>query len=182
MAEARIPPDPTRIPHDDRGRSRIHRGRVSARHGLRPRCFGGGAGCPTPGALGPDPAWCWRQPHRARSSPNAAEQGGDADSIAEAAGSVASACGNVFVVGALELANAGGRLAVDRTTGEGGIPVLSLIHGRMEVVTRCAEAQEAAAVMGDHILGAGERLRVGVGASDVSSFAVADALVSRLNG
>lgn len=113
---------------------------------------------------------------------DAAEAGTTAEAVAEAARSVATSCGNVFVVGTLELALAGGRLAIDAETGEGGIPVLSLIDGKMRVIHRCAEAEQAAAVMSSQILSTGRPLRVGIGASDVSSFGVADMLGELLSG
>lgn len=112
---------------------------------------------------------------------DAADAGSDAEAVVDATSSVAGACGNVFVVGTLDLANAGGRLAVDRGEGQGGIPVLSLVDGQMHVIQRCADADEVAEVMSAQILAAGPRLRVGVGASDVSSFPVADALGSLLS-
>lgn len=111
---------------------------------------------------------------------DAARADADADAVADAAAAVAGACGNVFVVGTLDLARAGGRLAVDTTGGDGGMPVLALVDGQLHTVGRCGDADEAAAAMAAHVLAAGRPLRVGVGASDVSSFPVADAVADRL--
>ncbi|MGH9216349.1 MAG: DegV family protein [Acidimicrobiales bacterium] len=100
----------------------------------------------------------------------------EAAAIAEA---VAGRCGNVFTVGTLDLARAGGRLAA----GEGsprGAPVLSLRGGQITSVGSAASALDAARLMADHVLAAGHRLRVGVGTSDPSSIPVAEALAARL--
>jgi len=53
------------------------------------------------------------------------ERGGSLEEAAGAARAVATTIGNVFVVGALDLARRGGRLAVDATEGD-GLPVLAL--------------------------------------------------------
>lgn len=111
---------------------------------------------------------------------DAAGDGADAAEVAAAASSVASACGNVFVVGALDLARAGGRLSGDAIVEPGTVPVLALAGNQMQTVGECGDVSEAARLMADHLLGHGSTLRVGVGASDPSSFPIADALTTRL--
>ena len=68
--------------------------------------------------------------------------GGDLTRAAEVARRVADQVGNVFIVGALDLARRGGRLAPDAATGE-GLPVLALAEGRMKVVGRVHDVESA---------------------------------------
>ena len=102
-------------------------------------------------------------------------RGGALDEAAGAAARVASQCGNVFVVGTLGLARAGGRLAdgaVDPLT------VLALEDGAMRPVASFSQAADAAQAMVDRIAeeAGGRRLRVGIGHADDSSRPVAAAL------
>ncbi|HVF32607.1 MAG TPA: DegV family protein [Acidimicrobiales bacterium] len=108
-----------------------------------------------------------------------ASRGGDLEEAAHAATRVASACGNVFVVGALDLARAGGRLAADAAD---PLTVLALEDGAMRPVASFAAASDAAQAMADRIAaeGAGRRLRVGVGHSDETSASIAASLASLL--
>ena len=99
----------------------------------------------------------------------------DAAAVAEAVG---SAIGSVFVVKALDLARAGGRLATGAAAA--AIPVLTLVGGAMEVVGQVDDPDEAAAVMAAHVQAAGSSLRVGVGAADAATFPLAQALENRL--
>jgi fatty acid-binding protein DegV len=94
---------------------------------------------------------------------------------------VAGSAGNVFVVGALDVARAGGRL------GDGGddpapdaIPVLRLQHGKMDVVGQVADRDAAAEAMAAEILEAGGRLRVGLSVADPGARPLVDALRARL--
>lgn len=80
-----------------------------------------------------------------------------------AAARVATTSGNVFVVGALDLARTGGRLAggtADAAT-TGSVPVLRLLHGEMSVIGQAEGVEDAAAKMAAEILAAGDRLRSG---------------------
>jgi DegV family protein with EDD domain len=111
-------------------------------------------------------------------------RGASAEEAAAVAGAVASRVGNVFVVGALDLARAGGRLA-ERDPAlpgldAGGIPVLSLRGGSMEIVGRAADLDRAAEAMAAAVRDGGSGLRVGVGIADVGAEPVAQALEARL--
>ncbi|HEX9995330.1 MAG TPA: DegV family protein [Acidimicrobiales bacterium] len=105
--------------------------------------------------------------------------GATADEAARVAEELAATIGNVFVVGALDLARAGGRLAAG-VGEEAGVPVLSLVGGEIRAVGRAADADEAAAVMAGHVLAGGRDLRVAVGVADAAAGPVADALAERL--
>lgn len=102
----------------------------------------------------------------------------EAATVAEAVG---ARCGNVFVVKALELARAGGRLAngADDAVVE-GIPVLSMVQGRMAVIGSVRSTEEAAEVMAGHIRASGTRLRVGIGVADAGATPLWQALEERL--
>jgi DegV family protein with EDD domain len=105
--------------------------------------------------------------------------GADVEAAAAAAEQAAAEVGNVFVVGALDVARAGGRLAGDvgpATT----IPVLTLAGGVMQPVARCADLDEAADAMAAFVRAAGSSLRVGVGLSDATTLPLVLALEDRL--
>lgn len=109
---------------------------------------------------------------------------GGAD-LAEAAGvaeAAAAGGGNVFVVGGLELARAGGRLAAGAADEEGAIPVLSMRAGTMEVLDRAADSYEAARVMADAVRSGGFDLRVGVGVADREAAPLGEAVIALLDG
>ena len=98
---------------------------------------------------------------------------------AAAAERVGATVGNVFVVGMLEVARAGGRLAGDvapATT----IPVLTLSGGVMQQVERCADLDQAADAMAGFVRARGPSLRVGVGLSDLATMPLVTALEERL--
>lgn len=102
--------------------------------------------------------------------------------VASAASRVAAASGNVFVVGALDLARAGGRLAGDAAAGgAGSVPVLRLLAGEMSVVDQATTVAEAADKMAAAILAAGNRLRVGLSIADPGARPIVDALRARLD-
>jgi DegV family protein with EDD domain len=109
--------------------------------------------------------------------------GGSAADAARAATSVAAASGNVFVVGALDLARAGGRLARDSADSEadGSVPVLRLLHGEMSVIGHADGIEDAATKMAAEILATGDRLRVGLSVADPGARPIVDALRSRLD-
>ncbi len=103
----------------------------------------------------------------------------EAAAVAEAVG---ARCGNVFVVKALELARAGGRLASGTGGVVDGIPVLSMVAGRMVVVGSARTSEEAADVMAAHIRAAGTSLRVGIGMADAEALPLWRGLEDRLAG
>ena len=110
--------------------------------------------------------------------------GATLDEAAAAAERAGATVGNVFVVGALDVARAGGRLAGD-VAGDAGaaIPVLTLAGGVMQQVERCADLEEVADVMAGYVRGAGSAgpaLRVGVGLSDRDTLPLVTALEDRL--
>lgn len=93
---------------------------------------------------------------------------------AAAARSVAARCGNVFIVGGLDLARAGGRLAQEGGDAEpAAVPVLRLVGDEMTQIGDAGGAERAAEVMAEEILSSGDRLRVGIGTADPSSVPVA---------
>lgn len=106
--------------------------------------------------------------------------GAPAEEAARVAETVAATVGNVFVVGALDLARAGGRMAAGVQDGAGAVPVLSLVGREVRAVGQAADAEEAAAVMADHVCQAGAGLRVAVGVADAGAAPVGDALAARL--
>lgn len=101
---------------------------------------------------------------------------------AEVARRVASGCGNVFVVGALDLARAGGRLAPDVADpgAAGAVPVLRLVDGKIAAIGEARTSDEAAELMAVEILASGERMRVGIGIADNASGPIGATLRRRL--
>lgn len=81
-----------------------------------------------------------------------------------AARSAARTVDNVFVVGALDLARRGGRLAIDVHDRE-GVPVLALTDGQMRSVDRVRDIESAVDAMTEYVVtrAEGARIRVGVG-------------------
>lgn len=110
---------------------------------------------------------------------DAARAGAAVADVIAAATAVASRCGNVFVVGDLTAARAGGRLA-SGTGDADGIPVLALLDGEMTTVGRAHDIESAVDTMVEHIRAVGGRIRVGVGSSDESSAPVAEGLLRAL--
>jgi DegV family protein with EDD domain len=90
--------------------------------------------------------------------------GADLVRAADEARTVADEVGNVFIVGALDLARRGGRLAEDAVEG-GGLPVLALAAGQMKPVAQVHDADAAVEAMTDYVraTAAGRPQRVGVG-------------------
>jgi DegV family protein with EDD domain len=90
--------------------------------------------------------------------------GADLVRAADEARNVADDVGNVFIVGALDLARRGGRLAEDTVEG-GGLPVLALAGGQMKPVAQVHDADAAVEAMTDYVraTAAGRPQRVGVG-------------------
>ena len=106
--------------------------------------------------------------------------GATLDEAAAAAERASTTVGNVFVVGALEVARAGGRLAGDVGEAAVTIPVLTLTGGAMHEVDRCARLDQAADVMARFVRASGGPLRVGVGLSDTATLPLVEALEDRL--
>ncbi len=108
--------------------------------------------------------------------------GGTAIEAAAVAQRVAATSGNVFVVGALDLARAGGRLAGgDRgASAADAVPVLRLLHGEMSVIGQAEGVEDAADRMAAEILAAGDRLRVGLSVADPGARPIVEALRRRL--
>ncbi len=108
------------------------------------------------------------------------EDGGAMDDAARAARDVSRAVGNVFIVGALDLARRGGRLAPGAEDG-GGVPVLALRGGTMDVIGRAADVEAAVETMVAEFQRAagGAAMRVGVG--DAAADEVAGDLAARLS-
>jgi DegV family protein with EDD domain len=106
--------------------------------------------------------------------------GAGLEEAAAAAERVSATVGNVFVVGALDVARAGGRLAGDVAGPAATIPVLTLAGGVMRQVERCPDLEGAADTMAAFVRAAGLRLRVGVGLSDPTTLPLVTALEERL--
>lgn len=103
--------------------------------------------------------------------------GADLAEAAAAAEAVGDTVGNVFVVGALDLARAGGRLGDDvAPAAPASVPVLTLAGGVMQQVGRCDDLDGAAEAMAAFVRVAGPSLRVGVGLSDAASLPLVTAL------
>jgi fatty acid-binding protein DegV len=95
----------------------------------------------------------------------AALAGARAAEVAVTAEAVAVTVGNVFVVRALDLARAGGRLAVAEEPTD-AVPVLSLVAGELKSVGQARDLHEAAVVMADYVTRAAGELRVAIGIAD----------------
>ncbi|MDZ4826123.1 MAG: DegV family protein [Actinomycetota bacterium] len=105
--------------------------------------------------------------------------GADVSAAVLRAETVAASCGNVFVVGALNLARAGGRLAADVSDAP-GVAILSLRDGAMRQVGTATTVEEAVALMATGVCENARSVRVGIGVSDARSSAVGDALADAL--
>ena len=112
----------------------------------------------------------------------AVRSGASIDDAAQLAEHLAASVGNVFMVSALDLARAGGRLAVDVVERPEALPVLSMVHGEIRAVGQVHDIDEAVAAMADYVLLGGEHLRVAVGVADAGSTPLARALEGSLAG
>jgi DegV family protein with EDD domain len=94
----------------------------------------------------------------------ALERGATLEEAATVTSAVAAAVDNVFIVGALDLARRGGRLAPGAEQGE-GLPVLALHGGTMQVVDRVHDREAAVDAMARYVAdrSAGRVQRAGVG-------------------
>ena len=104
------------------------------------------------------------------------------------ASTVADAASSVFIVGALDLARAGGRFG-ESLAGESRspeptepVPVLALLSGQMEVIGHAADAAAAVEVMADRILQSGSGLRVALTVADSESEVLWKGLEQALEG
>ncbi len=109
------------------------------------------------------------------------------EEVVAAAERVGATVGNVFVVGVLELARAGGRLAdepaaddADTATDAPSIPVLTLAGGAMRTIGHAADLDRAAEVMAAHVRASGTSLRVGVGVADAGTLPMVEAVEALL--
>ncbi len=98
---------------------------------------------------------------------------------ADAARAAADTVGNMFIVGALDLARRGGRLAKDAGGGD-AVPVLALAGGQMSPVAQVHDVEAALDAMAEYVqtAAAGRPQRVGVG--DAVAGDLADELEARL--
>jgi DegV family protein with EDD domain len=113
--------------------------------------------------------------------------GADAEGAVRAAEALLPRVANVFVVRALDLVIAGGRIRVGRhgdqpedNHGDELIPILSLRYGDVVVVDRVATMDDAAEAMARQVLAGGWRLRVAVGVADSGAAPLWQALEERL--
>jgi DegV family protein with EDD domain len=107
--------------------------------------------------------------------------GASAEEAARVAESIAPTVGNVFVVGALDLARAGGRMRVDAdAAAAAGIPVLSLVDGEIEVIATASDVDACADAMAGVARTWGTGLRAAVGTADRATADLADALEASL--
>lgn len=111
----------------------------------------------------------------------AADRGAPVDEVVRIAQAVAGRVGNVFVVGALDLLRAGGRLQPG-TDEERGIPVLSLSDGKVQPIGWAGSLEDACEQMASYVLDLGEGLRVGLSVADRAVAPVWGALEARLAG
>jgi DegV family protein with EDD domain len=105
--------------------------------------------------------------------------GASLEEAAQVAEQVGSTVDNIFIVKALDLARAGGRLSAGARAGD-AIPVLRLVQGEMETVGEARDIDEAVEVMGSFVQSWGTALRVGVGVADAGTGPLGDALASTL--
>ena len=111
----------------------------------------------------------------------AIEDGATINDAAHVAESLVPHIGNVFVVRALDLVRAGGRLGASAQHAEnaaGAVPILTLRDGKVEVVAMAANLDDAVAAMSAMIVGAGDDLRVAVGVADAAAHTLSDALTA----
>lgn len=110
----------------------------------------------------------------------AVASGATIDEAATIAEETAPTVGNVFVVGALEIVRAGGRLAAG-TEDSDGVAVLSLVDGSIQRVGEVRHVDDATDAMVDHVTAAGDGLRVAVGIADAAAEPLSSAMIQRLS-
>jgi fatty acid-binding protein DegV len=100
--------------------------------------------------------------------------GASLDEAALCAERLSPSIGNVFVVGALDLVQAGGRAGAG-LSGD-GIPVLTLRDGQVQAIARVDTVDAAVEAMAAHAIAWGHSLRVAVGIADRGGEPLAAAL------
>ncbi len=111
----------------------------------------------------------------------ALEAGGGLAEVVRAAGNAAAAVDNVFVVGALDLARQGGRLEAGAELG-GGVPVLAMHGGTMNVVAQVHEVDAAVDEMVAYVRDRAGTTPQLVGVGHAGATELADALAAALTG
>lgn len=106
--------------------------------------------------------------------------GATVDEAAAIAEATAPTVGNVFVVGALEIVRAGGRLAAG-TEDADGVAVLSLVDGSIQRVGEVRHVDDATDAMVEYVTAAGDGLRVAVGIADAAAEPLSSAMIQRLS-
>jgi DegV family protein with EDD domain len=109
--------------------------------------------------------------------------GATVDDAAAVAEQVGATVDNVFVVGAIDLAHAGGRLAADvNAPAPTAIPVLTFTAGQMHELGRVSSVAAAADALADYVRAAAAEtsLRVGVGQADAGTLPLVTAIEDRL--
>ncbi|WP_436793913.1 DegV family protein [Actinospongicola halichondriae] len=106
--------------------------------------------------------------------------GATIDEAAAVAEATAPTVDNVFVVGALDIVRAGGRLAADTESGA-GVAVLSLVDGVIRRIGEVRHVDDATAAMVAHVVASGTNLRVAVGIADAGAEPLSSALVQQLS-
>lgn len=111
-------------------------------------------------------------------------EGATIEDAATRAEQVGATVGNVFVVEALDVARAGGRLAEDVAAAPtpAAIPVLTFTGGKMREVGRASDVGQAADALAGYVRAAGSSLRVGVGLADAGTLPLVAAVEDRLRG
>jgi len=110
----------------------------------------------------------------------AVAKGSTIEEAASVAAAVAARVGNVFVVGALDLARRGGRLAAGAAEDNGVIPILRLVDGTVTPIAQAADIAEAAEAMCAEVRAGGGGLRVGLSVADGAGAPLLHALEERL--
>ena len=108
--------------------------------------------------------------------------GGSVEEAVAAAEGTGARVGNVFAVGTLDLARAGGRLAPESLDDVPQIPVMTMTAGSMQVIGQAAHLDEVADLIASHVRSGGTDLRVGIGVADASVLGMWDAIEQRLAG
>ena len=114
----------------------------------------------------------------------AVAKGAGIEEAAALAESVGASCGNLFVVGALGIVRAGGRMLQDvLPDAPDAIPVLSMgSDGKIVPIGQARSPMEAAVAMASHIRSAGTGLRVGISVADEAATPIREALEELLKG
>lgn len=108
--------------------------------------------------------------------------GADLEEAARVAERTAATVRSVFIVQALELARAGGRLDFDQPVDADAIPVLETAGTDFEVIAEVRTVEEAADAMAHRILRGGGPLRVAIGTADRAAAPFWLALEERVTG